>query len=227
MDHLSKLSNGPYQTRQLGKDSQRCNHGAFGCSNIILIGIGLVLVGLAAYGKQQHFVTLPAFVGFVVSGIVIILLSIVGFNALPRQDQVLVYTYLVAMAFLLVVHLSFNIESFPSNHKRMLGKREGSASHVKEENHMDIVIKCCELENGETREEWCKNLLPFPYNSTVFCHDLLNSTTGNIVQFAFGVGLFFGYMLFAAVYVTVKFCNSLRKPGNIQQEAISEKYFII
>ena len=221
MQGFTRLTNDLDQSQQQQPVSQRCYRSALGCINILLICVGALLIGIAAYGKQHtRFVTLPLLAGFLVSGIILILLSMVGLVGISKQNQVILFVYMFAIIILFLVLMCVSVAalSMSSNQQHVLIRKGWLALDVKQRNHVEMKLKCCGLEKGDSGEDWCKNVLPLTYNGTTSCFNKLKEPIAKAAQCSGGVGLFFSLMLLIAVYATVRHRNLLQEQAILERD---------
>ena len=219
MNHFSKLKDGRHRTHQLDEGSQTCQLRAVACINILFLAAGVLLIALAVYDKEYiHFVTLPLLKEFLVSGLLIIFLSVLGWIALPRKKQVIVSIYVIVMVFLFVFHLYFLLESLSmkSNYQYILVKRGWSESNEKK--HIQMISKCCRQVKSDSLEGWCKNVLPMNFDAAAHCY---------VVQYSSGVALFFALTLVVAVYATIRYCNPLKESEITEENTVGKEHFNI
>jgi len=208
MERFKRLD-GPNRT---SRGSSTLYRGALGCINIFLVGVGVFLIGIASYGKNHiQLVTFPAIVGILASGIILILLSILGLIGILRRNQVILFVYMILMVLLFVILLSFSIAalSLSNSHQHALIKTAWSASNEEQKNHIETMLNCCGLMKGDAREMWCR----LTYNVTNPCYEKLEEPIAKGTQCSGGLGLFVSLMLLVAVFAAIKHRDLMREPG--------------
>ena len=211
---MDNSSESPFMKRRnrRKRSSQVCYQIAYGCLNIFIIGVCVLLIGITVYGSSRiQLVTIPVISGILVSGILFIFLSLIGFVGMSNQNQVLLYMYMVTMVLfsLLIFSLSIAALILSGSNQLTLIMRQWSTSNEVQLNNVEMALNCCGLFKGEIRKKRC-DMRSLHDDSTTSCYEKLEKSIAEALQYSGCLGLFFSLMLMVGAYATTKFRNHLK-----------------
>ena len=94
--------------RQVQSFAYKCSRNTLASINTLFVIIGLLLIGVAAYGKKEALlVSVPALGGLIACGVFLILLAIFGLLGAIRHNQIILFFYMIIMSLLFVLLLAF------------------------------------------------------------------------------------------------------------------------
>eukprot|EP00111_Clytia_hemisphaerica_P008793 TCONS_00025713-protein len=193
----SRLAGGK---RKVKSFAYTCSRNTLAAINTIFIFIGLILIGVAAYGKKQNMlVSLPALGGVIACGVFLLLIAIVGLIGAIRHNQIILFFYMIIMSLLFIVLLACSVAALAvtEDQRRDLIQTAWKKAPV-EAALIEKTYNCCGLTKVS---DTCK------MKSNTPCYESIKEPLDRALSVSGGVGLFFSFSLLLAVYLTVRFRN--------------------
>ena len=200
-----------------------CSRNTLAAINTLFIFLGLVLIGVAAYGKREEYlVSIPALGGVIACGVFLTLIAILGLIGAVRHNQVILFFYMVIMSLLFILQLAFSVAALAvtteqqeqlltkawavngtdaDSQKAALQKKFDCCGFKLEDRKKDPAVKraCIQLQLPCVKGEDISSCQP--------CYQKYSKVLDKVLSVAGGVGLFFSFTLLVAVYLTVRYRN--------------------
>lgn len=186
--------------RKVKSFAYTCSRNTLAAINTIFIFIGLILIGIAAYGKKQAMlVSLPVLGGVIACGVFLLLIAIIGLIGAIRHNQIILFFYMIIMSLLFILLLAFSVAALAVTEDQRLELISKAWAREKEQaGVIEKKFNCCGL---KTLEEQCSN------RTRTTCYESIREPLDRALSVSGGVGLFFSFTLLLAVYLTVRFRN--------------------
>ncbi|XP_002156462.2 tetraspanin-31 [Hydra vulgaris] len=190
-----------------------CSRNTLAAINTLFIFLGLVLIGIAAYGKKTAFlVSVPALTGVIACGVFILLIAVLGLVGAIRHNQVLLFFYMVVMSLMFIFLIAFSVAALAVTREQQTILIK-TAWNMSESQRLVVEKKlgCCGLFTKERDISECNYIDACNKNgsnvSCPACYDEYQELLDKALTVSGGVGLFFSFSLLLAVYLTVRYRN--------------------
>jgi len=196
----SRLANGK---RRVKSFAYTCSRNTLAAINTIFVFIGLILIGIAAYGKKESIlVSVPALGGVIACGVFLLLIAILGLIGAIRHNQIILFFYMIIMSLLFILLLAFSVAALAVTQGQQHALISKAWDHVdeKQKSNIEKTFSCCGLDKSDERRANCEKSKP-P------CYDKIREPLDKALSVSGGVGLFFSFTLLLAVYLTVRYRN--------------------
>jgi len=123
--------------------------------NTVYVCIGLLLIGVAAYGKKESIlVSVPAIAGIIGCGVFLIFIAIFGLIGALRHNQIILFFYMIIMSLLFILLLAFSIAALAvtKTQQHALIKKAWTPASDKQKVHIETRFKCCGLDKEDGRK---------------------------------------------------------------------------
>lgn len=194
--------------------------------NIVYIFLAIILISIAVYAKITAVLTsLPILGAVVTCGVFLLLVSIFGLIGAVRHQQVILFFYMVILAFLCIFLLSVSIAALsvtPSKQEQLL-KASWQKLGNKTKDELQVAGDCCgfkvlaDFPNSTMSHPPCTKLSCCQTNKSTCdlcqpCFTYFKESIDQVLSVAGGVGLFFSFTLIFGVYVAYKYRHQ-KDPG--------------
>ncbi|KAK7884436.1 hypothetical protein WMY93_027559 [Mugilogobius chulae] len=193
-----------------------CSKNALCSLNVVYMLVGLLLIGVAAWGKGFGLVSSIHIIGGVIAvGFFLLLISIVGLIGAIHHHQVLLFFYMVILFIVFLFQFGVSCSCLamnPGQQEVLLSKAWGIVDN-KTRIDLETQLNCCGLFKNATSQssfdtDWalcpavCKTT-----NDCVTCGvQMLNHAT-EALKILGGVGLFFSFTEILGVWLAVRYRN--------------------
>lgn len=183
----------------------KCFRNSLAAINSLFIFIGLILIGIAAYGKKESIlVSIPALGGVIACGVFLVLIAILGLIGAIRHNQIILFFYMLIMSLLFILLLAFSVAALAvtqgQQHKLM--KKAWDKVDEKQKVKIEETFDCCGLDDGDSKRQ-CTGKT----KDAGHCYAKIGEPLDKALSICGGVGLFFSFTLLLAVYLTVRYRN--------------------
>ncbi|KAG7471921.1 hypothetical protein MATL_G00103160 [Megalops atlanticus] len=192
-----------------------CLKNALCALNVVYMLVGLLLIGVAAWGKGFGIVSSIHIIGGVIAvGFFLLLIAIVGIIGAVNHHQVLLFFYMVILFFVFLFQFGVSCSCLAINREQQ-GKLLNSSweliGNTTKEN-VETQLNCCGLFNSTadlTQYEIDFQLCKAPCKSTQCstCGELMLQHAGEALRILGGVGLFFSFTEILGVWLAVRYRN--------------------
>jgi len=198
----SRLASGK---RKVKSFAYTCSRNTLAAINSIFVFIGLILIGIAAYGKKESIlVSVPALGGVIACGVFLLLIAILGLIGAIRHNQIILFFYMIIMSLLFILLLAFSVAALAVTHgqQRKLIKTTWNKIGSPQKMKIEKMFNCCGLDKEDAIGDRCGKK-----DTPDYCYDKISEPLDKALSVSGGVGLFFSFTLLLAVYLTVRYRN--------------------
>nr|DBA32829.1 TPA: hypothetical protein GDO54_000590 [Pyxicephalus adspersus] len=178
--------------------------------------VGLLLIGVAAWGKGFGIVSSIEIIGGVIAvGVFLLLIAIVGLIGAVSHHQVMLFIYMVVLILIFIFQLVVSCSCLAMNRTQQGHFLNNTWTHLGNvtRREMEKNLNCCGLLNTtDTRQEFkneyafceadCKN---GPMCET--CGEKMLNHSGEALKILGGVGLFFSFTEILGVWLAFRYRN--------------------
>lgn len=179
-----------------------CSRNTLAFINTMFVFIGLILISVAAYGKQESMlVSVPALGGVIACGVFLILVAILGLVGAIKHNQVILFFYMIIMSLLFILLLVFSIAALAITQGQQHELIKKAWVHIEDDQkvHIEKAFNCCGLDKDDKRSTCDVKLGP--------CYESVREPLDQALSVCGGVGLAISFTLLMAVYCTVRYRN--------------------
>ena len=190
--------------------------------NVIYIFLAILLISIAVYAKITAVLTsLPILGAVVACGVFLLIISVFGLIGAVRHQLVILFFYMITLAFLFIFLLSVSIAALtvsPAKQEQLLRSSwQRLGNQTKDE--LQVAGNCCgfhvlaELANTSMSHPPCTKLPCCKKKAHNYCEECpacftyFKDSIDQVLSVAGGVGLFFSFTLVFGVYVAYKYRN--------------------
>ncbi|XP_041097709.1 tetraspanin-31 isoform X2 [Polyodon spathula] len=178
--------------------------------------VGLLLIGVAAWGKGFGIVSSIHIIGGVIAvGVFLLLISIVGLIGAINHHQVLLFFYMVILFLVFIIQFGVSCSCLAINRGQQEQLLNTSWGHLSNQTRMELETRldCCGLLNDtlsmvQFRMDFanCAALCKAK-NQCYTCGDKMLQHSQEALQILGGVGLFFSFTEILGVWLAVRYRN--------------------
>ncbi|KAM9855345.1 tetraspanin-31 isoform 2-T2 [Aulostomus maculatus] len=194
-----------------------CSKNALCSLNVVYMLVGLLLIGVAAWGKGFGLVSSIHIIGGVIAvGVFLLLIAIVGLIGAIHHHQVMLFFYMVILfiVFLFQFGVSCSCLAMNRTQQGLLNTAWGILEN-KTKTDLEVQLNCCGLLNSTTaliREQFEQDLKYCPAlckkSSACFtCGEMMLHHATEALKILGGVGLFFSFTEILGVWLAVRYRN--------------------
>uniref|UniRef100_A0A8C3SEM3 Tetraspanin 31 n=1 Tax=Chelydra serpentina TaxID=8475 RepID=A0A8C3SEM3_CHESE len=202
-----------------------CSRNALCALNVVYVLVGLLLIGVAAWGKSFGIVSSIHIIGGVIAvGFFLLLIAIVGLIGAINHHQVMLFFYMVilGLVFLFQLGVSCSCLALNTSREESLFRAAWDMLSNKTRNEIEVNLNCCGLLNN-TNDPVAIKTFQMDYNfCAAMCKD--NTTNGHVsscpkcgekmlkhsdeaLKILGGVGLFFSFTEILGVLLAMRYRN--------------------
>lgn len=195
-----------------------CSKNALCSLNVVYMLVGLLLIGVAAWGKGFGLVSSIHIIGGVIAvGVFLLLIAIVGLVGAVHHHQVMLFFYMVILfiVFLFQFGVSCSCLAMNSGQQEALLNSTWQMLDNKTKEDLENQLNCCGLFNtssslGQYTEDLdsCPAACKKTSLLTCFtCGDMMLIHAAEALKILGGVGLFFSFTEILGVWLAVRYRN--------------------
>uniref|UniRef100_A0A8C6ZPV1 Tetraspanin 31 n=1 Tax=Nothoprocta perdicaria TaxID=30464 RepID=A0A8C6ZPV1_NOTPE len=160
--------------------------------------VGLLLIGVAAWGKGFGIVSSIHIIGGVIAvGFFLLLIAIVGLIGAIHHHQVMLFFYMIILGLVFIFQFGVSCSCLAINRSRQVSP----ANKTKTE--LEKNLDCCGLLNST-----CKTLLgKDPRAKCLTCGEKMLQHSDEALKILGGVGLFFSFTEILGVWLAMRYRN--------------------
>lgn len=175
--------------------------------NILYMMVGLLMIGIAAWGKWFGLVSSFQVVGGVIGvGVFLFFVALVGLMGAMKHHQVLLFFYMIILFMVFIVQFAVSSACLAINREQQEELLEVSwKNSPNTQKDVEKNLNCCgfkKVDYNSTCAAAC-----FPNHSCVPCANKIQAHAGEALQFVGGIGLFFSFTEIVGVWLTHRFRN--------------------
>lgn len=192
-----------------------CSKNALCALNVVYMLVGLLLIGVAAWGKGFGIVSSITIIGGVIAiGVFLLLIAIVGLIGAANHHQVMLFMYMVVLFLVFIFQFGVSCSCLALNQSQQ--EQLLNATWAKMSNNTKIelenTLNCCGLVNDSSHtEQFQKDFV----SCTAECRSQHCQTcgwkmlqhAGEALKILGGVGLFFSFTEILGVWLAVRYRN--------------------
>ncbi|KAK2851922.1 hypothetical protein Q5P01_008198 [Channa striata] len=193
-----------------------CSRNALCSLNVVYMLVGLLLIGVAAWGKGFGLLSSIHIIGGVIAvGVFLLLISIVGLIGAIHHHQVMLFFYMVILFLVFLFQFGISCSCLAMNRgqqETLLNSAWGLLNN-KTKADLESQLDCCGLLNKtDSRTEFYQDVTSCPAQckNTPICFScgdkMLNHAT-EALKILGGVGLFFSFTEILGVWLAVRYRN--------------------
>ncbi|KAM3935252.1 tetraspanin-31 [Leptodactylus fuscus] len=194
-----------------------CSKNALCALNVVYMLVGLLLIGVAAWGKGFGIVSSLHIIGGVIAiGFFLLLIAIIGLIGAVSHHQVMLFIYMVVLILIFIFQLVVSCSCLALNRtqqERFLNEAWTSMGNVTRR-EMEKQLNCCGWLNSteemaQFKEEFsvciadCKMLK----KNCDTCGNKMLNHAGEALKILGGVGLFFSFTEILGVWLAFRYRN--------------------
>ncbi|XP_028308036.1 tetraspanin-31 [Gouania willdenowi] len=194
-----------------------CSKNALCSLNVVYMLVGLLLIGVAAWGKGYGLVSSIHIIGGVIAvGVFLLLISIVGLIGAIHHHQVMLFFYMVILFIVFLFQFGVSCSCLAMNR----GQQEALLNSTwrilenKTKNDLETQLNCCGLLNVtgsrvqfEQDLQSCPALCTKNSGSCLACGEMMLNHATEALKILGGVGLFFSFTEILGVWLAVRYRN--------------------
>ncbi|MGH0164408.1 UNVERIFIED_CONTAM: hypothetical protein FKN15_007110 [Acipenser sinensis] len=178
--------------------------------------VGLLLIGVAAWGKGFGIVSSIHIIGGVIAvGVFLLLISIVGLVGAINHHQVLLFFYMVILFLVFIIQFGVSCSCLAINRGQQEQLLNTSWSHLSNRTRVELETRldCCGLLNdtlsmGQFQMDYANcTAVCKAKNQCYTCGDKMLQHSQEALQILGGVGLFFSFTEILGVWLAVRYRN--------------------
>nr|BAM36365.1 tetraspanin-31 [Oplegnathus fasciatus] len=193
-----------------------CSKNALCSLNVVYMLVGLLLIGVAAWGKGFGLVSSIHIIGGVIAvGVFLLLISIVGLIGAMHHHQVMLFFYMVIPVSVFLFQFGVSCSCLAMNRAQqetLLNSAWGILEN-KTKTDLESQLNCCGLLNGTSSQtqfeldlQNCPAVCKAAGNCFTCGLKMLNHAT-EALKILGGVGLFFSFTEILGVWLAVRYRN--------------------
>ncbi|XP_077339778.1 tetraspanin-31 [Lithobates pipiens] len=193
-----------------------CSKNALCALNVVYMLVGLLLIGVAAWGKSFGIVSSIEIIGGVIAvGAFLLIIAIVGLIGAVSHHQVMLFIYMVVLILIFIFQLVVSCSCLAMNRSQQEHFLNNTWTHLGNVTRRELEknLNCCGLLNNtnikEFNEEYafCDADCKHPHPSCETCGDKMLNHAGEALKILGGVGLFFSFTEILGVWLAFRYRN--------------------
>ncbi|KAM4795101.1 tetraspanin-31 [Rhinophrynus dorsalis] len=196
-----------------------CSKNALCALNVVYMLVGLLLIGVAAWGKGFGIVSSIHIIGGVIAvGVFLLLIAIIGLIGAVSHHQVMLFIYMVVLSLVFIFQFVVSCSCLAMNRSQQEQFLNATWSRMSNETRLDLEtsVGCCGfLNTTEGRVQFnmdfalCsakQNCLQFS-NKCQSCGEKMLTHADEALKILGGIGLFFSFTEILGVWLAFRYRN--------------------
>ncbi|KAM8976865.1 tetraspanin-31 [Pelodytes ibericus] len=194
-----------------------CYKNALCALNVVYMLVGLLLIGVAAWGKGFGIVSSINIIGGVIAiGVFLLLIAIIGLIGAVSHHQVMLFIYMVVLILVFIFQLVVSCSCLAMNSSQQMHLLNATWSKMSNKTRVELEnsLNCCGLLNTtESREQYlldyslCKLDCAQHHQSCQTCGAKMLEHADEALKILGGVGLFFSFTEILGVWLAFRYRN--------------------
>ncbi|KAL1020857.1 hypothetical protein UPYG_G00005630 [Umbra pygmaea] len=193
-----------------------CSKNALCSLNVVYILVGLLLIGVAVWGKEFGIVSSIHIIGGVIAvGFFLLLIAIVGLIGAVHHHQVMLFFYMVILFLVFLVQFGVSCSCLAMNQRQQetLLNSTWTLMSNNTKGELESQLNCCGLFNTSlSQQQFVKDMFNCtarckPSNNCYTCGDKMLQHATEALKILGGVGLFFSFTEILGVWLAVRYRN--------------------
>uniref|UniRef100_A0A4W3GK72 Tetraspanin 31 n=1 Tax=Callorhinchus milii TaxID=7868 RepID=A0A4W3GK72_CALMI len=177
--------------------------------------VGLLLIGVAAWGKSYGIVSSINIIGGVIAvGVFLLLIAVVGLIGAFNHHQVMLFFYMVILFLVFVMQFGVSCSCLAINRSQQEHLLKLAWNRLSNRTRMDLEqqMNCCGFMNDTDNTatfalDYHMCTLPCKTTRCQTCGDVMLQHSGEALRILGGVGLFFSFTEILGVWLAVRYRN--------------------
>ncbi|KAM6976491.1 tetraspanin-31 [Aplochiton taeniatus] len=193
-----------------------CSKNALCSLNVVYMLVGLLLIGVAAWGKEFGTVSSIHIIGGVIAvGVFLLLIAIVGLIGAIHHHQVMLFFYMVILFIVFLFQFGVSCSCLAMNRGQQEKLLDSSWRLISNDTKLNLEkqLDCCGLRNSSlTQTQFSRDVqnCHAPCKDKRYCYTcgekMLQHAT-EALKILGGVGLFFSFTEILGVWLAVRYRN--------------------
>ncbi|XP_035512741.1 tetraspanin-31 [Morone saxatilis] len=191
-----------------------CSKNALCSLNVVYMLVGLLLIGVAAWGKGFGLVSSIHIIGGVIAvGVFLLLIAIVGLVGAMHHHQVMLFFYMVILFIVFLFQFGVSCSCLAMNRGQQVTLLNSAWGMLEDNTKTDLEnqLNCCGLLNvtNSRFDQDVQNCTALCKKdaSCFTCGDMMLNHATEALKILGGVGLFFSFTEILGVWLAVRYRN--------------------
>ncbi|KAG9269025.1 tetraspanin-31 isoform X1 [Astyanax mexicanus] len=191
-----------------------CSKNALCSLNVVYMLVGLLLIGVAAWGKGFGIVSSIHIIGGVIAvGFFLLLIAIVGLIGAVHHHQVMLFFYMVILFIVFLFQFGVSCSCLAMNQGQQETLLNSSWFIMSNETRNDLEnkLQCCGLfNNTKDQDRFNKDVAACPVvckSTCITCGSKMLEHASEALRILGGVGLFFSFTEILGVWLAMRYRN--------------------
>ncbi|XP_004700558.1 tetraspanin-31 [Echinops telfairi] len=191
-----------------------CFKNALCALNVVYMLVGLLLIGVAAWGKGLGLVSSIHIIGGVIAvGVFLLLIAVAGLVGAVNHHQVLLFFYMIILGLVFIFQFGISCSCLAINRSKQTDFISASwwVMSNTTRNELERSLDCCGLFNLTDQNQQdhtpcyaiCKNRNP----PCQVCGEKILNHSDEALKILGGVGLFFSFTEILGIWLAMRFRN--------------------
>ncbi|KAF1388322.1 hypothetical protein PFLUV_G00089000 [Perca fluviatilis] len=185
-----------------------CTKNALCALNIVYVLVGLLLIGVAGWGKWLDLVSsIRVVAGVIGVGVFLFVVAFVGLCGALKHHQVLLFFYMIILFIVFVVQFSVScaclaLNKEQQNHLLEVGWNKSEAT----QRDLEKTLDCCGFFHVPVNGTCPARCFHSPVTCNT-CSESIQQYAGGVLRFVGGIGLFFSFTEILGVWLAHRYRN--------------------
>ncbi|KAM6153585.1 tetraspanin-31 [Erethizon dorsatum] len=190
-----------------------CSKNALCALNVVYMLVGLLLIGVAAWGKGLGLVSSIHIIGGVIAvGVFLLLIAVAGLVGAVNHHQVLLFFYMIILGLVFIFQFGISCSCLAINRNKQTDVINASwwVMSNKTRHELERSFDCCGLFNLTTQyqdDASCNALCKNRSSTCQMCGEKFLKHSDEALKILGGVGLFFSFTEILGVWLAMRFRN--------------------
>ncbi|XP_012877629.1 PREDICTED: tetraspanin-31 [Dipodomys ordii] len=190
-----------------------CSKNALCALNVVYMLVGLLLIGVAAWGKGLGLVSSIHIIGGVIAvGVFLLLIAVAGLVGAVNHHQVLLFFYMIILGLVFIFQFGISCSCLAINRSKQTDVINASwwvmSNNTRHE--LERSFDCCGLFNLTAlyqQEDTCNAMCKSRGSPCQMCGEKFLKHSDEALKILGGVGLFFSFTEILGVWLAMRFRN--------------------
>ncbi|XP_060108964.1 tetraspanin-31 [Heteronotia binoei] len=192
-----------------------CSRNALCALNVVYVLVGLLLIGVAAWGKGFGIVSSIHIIGGVLAvGFFLLLIAIVGLIGAVNHHQVMLFFYMIILGLVFLFQFGVSCSCLALSKSKQESLLSGAWGMLNNETRStwEKSLNCCGFFNRTTPKdkggaEHCNAACWESSSPCITCGEKMMQHADEALKILGGVGLFFSFTEILGVWLAMRFRN--------------------
>ncbi|XP_040610704.1 tetraspanin-31 isoform X1 [Mesocricetus auratus] len=190
-----------------------CSKNALCALNVVYMLVGLLLIGVAAWGKGLGLVSSIHIIGGVIAvGVFLLLIAVAGLVGAVNHHQVLLFFYMIILGLVFIFQFGISCSCLAINRNKQMDVINASwwVMSNSTRHELERSFDCCGLFNLTTpylHDTSCGAMCKTRSSTCQMCGEKFLKHSDEALKILGGVGLFFSFTEILGVWLAMRFRN--------------------